>query len=70
MEQRLLQLQYDVEHQHSDGSWSEMTEEHPHHDSAEHDPERTWSMRRIFRCQSCGETVTVTPGESPSPDAQ
>ena len=71
MDQRLLQLQYRVEHQHSDGSWGEMREERPHHDAADHDPERAWSLRRIFRCPSCGETVAITPGEdSPSPDAE
>jgi hypothetical protein len=63
MDQRLLQLAYRVEHQHSDGSWGEMTEVRPAHDSAEHDPERSWSLRRIYRCEKCREVVTLTPGE-------
>jgi hypothetical protein len=63
MDQRLLQLAYRVEHQHSDGSWAEMEEVQPAPDSAEHDPERFWSLRRIYRCASCNEVVALTPGE-------
>jgi hypothetical protein len=72
MDPRLLQLQYSVEHEHADGSWGELTEEESApHDSAEHDPERAWSLRRIFRCASCGERVALTPGNgSPPPDAE
>ena len=70
MDQRLLQLQYRVEHEHSDGSWGEMAEDRSHHDPSDHDPERSWSLRRIFRCASCGETVALTPGEGAAPDAE
>jgi hypothetical protein len=32
MDQRLLQLQYRVEHEHADGSWGEMVEDRSAHD--------------------------------------
>ena len=71
MDQRIQQLQYRIEHQHGDGSWGEMVEMPAHHDPADHDPERDWSLRRIFRCTSCARTLIVTPGEGgPAPDAE
>ncbi|MFL5727195.1 MAG: hypothetical protein ACJ765_04290 [Chloroflexota bacterium] len=70
MDQRVLQLEYRVRHEHADGSWGDMVEEPPH-DAAAHDPERRWSAGRIFRCSSCGAIVTLTPGEqTPPPDAE
>ena len=41
-----------IEHRHEDGSWSEMVEERRPHDAADHDAERSWGLRRIFRCQN------------------
>jgi hypothetical protein len=71
MDQRIQQLQYRIEHQHGDGSWGEMVEQPVHNDPAAHDPERGWSLRRIFRCTSCGDTVIVSPDEGgPAPDAE
>ena len=71
MDQRIQQLQYRIEHQHGDGSWGEMIEQPAHHDSAAHDPERSWSLRRIFRCTGCGDTVTLSREEGgPAPDAE
>jgi hypothetical protein len=71
MDQRLLQLQYRIEHEHSDGGWGEMVEDRSHHDAADHDPERGWSLRRIFRCTTCDEVVTLSPGgELAPPDAE
>lgn len=67
MDQRLLQLQYRVEHEHADGSWSELAEDRSHHDPSAHDPERDWSLRRIFRCSSCAETVALTPRDGAGP---
>jgi hypothetical protein len=68
---RILQLQYQVEHEHADGSWGQLVEERRPLDSAEDDPERGWSLRRIFRCTTCDETVAITPAEdAPSPDAE
>ena len=49
-----------LEHRHSDGSWSPMTPNH--HESADHDAERSWLRRRIFRCATCAEEVAVTVG--------
>jgi hypothetical protein len=50
--------QFRVEHRHSDGSWSPL--EPQHHESADHDAERSWLRRTIFRCGSCAEEVAVT----------
>jgi hypothetical protein len=70
MDPRIIELQYRIEHQHRDGSWGEMVEETSHHDAAAHDPERNWSLRRVFRCTTCGELVSLASGEgSPAPDA-
>ncbi len=45
---------------HRHGSeWVEL-ERAPHHDPAEHDPERLWGRGvRLFRCKSCEEEVAV-----------
>ena len=56
---RIVQ-EFQVEHQHSDGSWSRMAP--VEHDSAVHDSERSWIRRKVFRCLSCQETVAVTTG--------
>ncbi|HEY4190207.1 MAG TPA: hypothetical protein VGM28_07285 [Candidatus Limnocylindrales bacterium] len=60
---RTFELQYRIEHRHPDGSWAEMVEERPHNDPAEHDAERAWGKRRLFRCGKCNETVTIEPGD-------
>lgn len=61
-QQRFIQAGYEVRHQHSDGSWAEMEEDRSHHDASQHDQERSWGLRRIFRCRTCPETVTLVPG--------
>jgi hypothetical protein len=70
---RYLETSFQLEHRHNDGSWSSLSEERTHHDAAEHDPERRWGIRRIFRCKSCGEEVAVVPGSEggiqPGPDS-
>ena len=66
MDQRLLQLQYRVEHEHSDGSWGQLVEDRSR-DASANDPERSWALRRIFRCTTCGDVVTLTPGEETAP---
>jgi hypothetical protein len=60
---RLQEAQYRVEHRHGDGSYAPMTEERSHHDSADHDPERSWGKRRLFRCTRCDESVLIEPEE-------
>ncbi len=55
-----------LEHHHSDGSWSPM--EPNHHESSDHDAERSWLRRRIFRCSSCNEEVAVTVGAAEEGD--
>lgn len=60
--------QFQVEHRHSDGSWSPM--EPNHHESADHDAERSWLRRTIFRCSSCEEEVAVTVGTDEEGDPE
>jgi len=60
---RSAEVQYRIEHRHGDGSWAPMVEEASHHDSAEHDPERSWGKRRLFRCTRCDESVLIEPEE-------
>ena len=56
---RLREAEYRLTHQHTDGTWGEFEE--VEHDSAAHDPERWWSIGRVFRCTSCDEQVVVVP---------
>jgi hypothetical protein len=58
---RIVEVEYRLAHRHKDGSYGEM-EEIQHHSPADHDPERQWGLRRIFRCRSCEEYATVVPG--------
>jgi hypothetical protein len=60
---RFRELEYQISHRHSDGSWARMEERPEHHDPAQHDPEREWARHRIFECASCEEAVTLIPGE-------
>ena len=39
-----------------------MEEVRQHHDAAQHDPERSWGIRRLFRCKTCEEELTISPG--------
>jgi hypothetical protein len=64
---RIREIEFQISHRHNDGSWGRMEERPAHHDAAEHDPERSWSRRRIFRCTSCEESVTLIPGEEGGP---
>lgn len=59
---RFIELQYRIEHRHKDGTWAEMEEVPTHHDATNHDPERSWGIKRLFRCKSCPEEVTIIPG--------
>ena len=56
-------------HRHG-GEYESMVEERAH-DSADHDPERSWLRgARIFRCKSCSEEVVfVPPTEEPGTSA-
>lgn len=58
-EQGRLEAVYRLQHRHDDGEWVEMR---PHHDPAEHDPERSWARGTIFRCTTCAESASVVPG--------
>jgi hypothetical protein len=48
-----------MKHRHSDGSWGSFEPKQTHHDPADHDPERRWSLGRIFVCRSCEEEILV-----------
>ena len=50
-----------VEHIHADGTSSPMVGEPELEDSAEHDPERSWAIGRVYRCAVCDERVRVAP---------
>ena len=65
---RLREMEFQISHRHHDGGWGRM-EERPEHDSAQHDPERSWSRGRIFQCTSCEDSVTLVPGEEGAPPA-
>ncbi len=58
---RLVDSMYRVQHRHKDGSWADMEEAGGHHGPADHDPERGWGVRQLFRCRTCEETAEVTP---------
>jgi hypothetical protein len=64
---RLAEIALRIEHRHDDGTWGEMREHRGHHAPSDHDPERGWNLRRIFRCTSCSESLTVVPGEEGGP---
>jgi hypothetical protein len=48
-----------LRHRHNDGAWSRLEPRPAHHDSAEHDTERSWKDGRIFACTTCDEQVMV-----------
>ena len=63
---RLVEYQFEVEHQHNDGSWSALDEDAGHHGAAANDPERGW-VQRVFRCTDCGELMRLTTRKGPRP---
>ena len=67
MDQARFDIMYRVDHRHKDGSWAEMVEDREHHDSADHDSERSWGHRRLFRCKTCDEAAVVIPGDEGGP---
>jgi hypothetical protein len=52
-------------HRHGDNDYVPMSERD--HDSADHDPERSWIRgARIFKCDTCSdEVIVIPPGEEP-----
>ncbi len=55
-------IEFMIRHRHTDGPYGEMRSEPSHRAAADHDPERSWGLRRIFRCTTCDEAVTLVPG--------
>jgi hypothetical protein len=53
---------FQLEHQHSDGTWGKLepeTEANPH-DPAGLDPEQQWQRGHVYVCTSCQERVRVS----------
>jgi hypothetical protein len=38
-----------------------------HSSPSSHDAERSWGIRRIFRCKTCDEYATIEPGADGDP---
>jgi hypothetical protein len=52
-------------HRHGNDDYAPMTEA-SEHNSASHDPERSWlRSARIFRCDRCDDEVVITPAAEP-----
>jgi len=62
--------QWRMQHSHGNGQWEDMEEVSPAHDSAQEDPERSWSNGRVFRCTGCDETFRVTQPNDAAPGHQ
>lgn len=60
---RLAELRFEMQHRHSDGSWSPLEPRPSHHSPAEEDPERAWSHSTVYACPTCDEQVRVKPRE-------
>ena len=50
--------EFELSHRHSDASWS--TLEAVEHGPPEHDAERSWLHRLVYRCKLCSEEVAIT----------
>ena len=62
---RLRAAEYQLRHRHDDGSWADMVESPvSHHGPVEHDAERLWGRARLFRCDTCEESVLVAPADA------
>ena len=60
MDPRLAPMMLQFSHPHDDGSMGTFEREPPpHHDPAEHDPERLWGSGTLYRCTSCDEQILV-----------
>jgi hypothetical protein len=58
-------FEFQVEHQHKDGSWSTLDEDLSHHGVAANDTERGW-VDRIFKCSTCPEVMRFRPRGAPN----
>jgi hypothetical protein len=58
------EIEYRIQHRHADGTWGDM---HPvaAHSPADRDPERGWGFRRIYKCASCDEQITIGSDDDP-----
>ena len=61
---------FQIEHQHSDGTWSTLEPAGTEvHDAAGSEPERAWDRGHVYICASCEERVRVI-GPANVPDDQ
>jgi hypothetical protein len=58
---------FQVQHQHSDGSWGTMEPEGDPHDPASLDPEQQWQRGHVYVCRSCEERVRIQVPEGEPP---
>jgi hypothetical protein len=61
---------FDIQHRHSDGSWSTLEPRPSHHDPADHDPERDWASGTIYVCKACDEQVRVADPAATDPSGR
>jgi hypothetical protein len=56
---------FQVEHQHSDGTWARLEPEPSRepHDAADIDPEKEWGRGHVYVCTSCQARVRVSVQE-------
>ena len=59
---RYAEMQIELEHRHSDGSWGRL--ERAAHDPAQNDPERSWNNTELYTCSRCDEQIRVRHTES------
>ena len=66
---QLLNTMFNVQHQHSDGTWATMEPESAGEqlNPAALDPEREWLRGHVYACGSCGERVRIAIPEGEQP---
>jgi hypothetical protein len=57
---RSAEVQYRIQHRHTNGEWSDLAPETRRHDPSTGDPERSWAQRMVFRCTHCDEVVSIS----------
>jgi hypothetical protein len=64
---RLNDLDLRFEHSHDENDWHDMFEVPPSHAAVERDPERSWSLGKIFRCGACEDEIRVSLPDEDNP---
>jgi hypothetical protein len=55
----ITEVELRIQHQHNDGSWSELEPEQEPHDPAQLDPEQEWQRGHVYICSKCQERVRI-----------